>query len=160
MPDAQVQIGQVTLTTAQTAVVFTNLTQSYRDLILVVTLQNSTVSAYPSLRFNGDATSGNYSRVGLRGNGTSATGFYVTPETALFTDGPSSGEYVVFRVMDYSASDKHKTVITHSHSVTDSENLTVGRWASTSSVTSLSVTTTNTDTYGIGSTFILYGVLA
>lgn len=159
MPDAQVQIGQVTLTSSQTSVSFTNLPQIYGDLLLVMTFQNYTASAYPGIRLNGDSAS-NYSRAGMRGNGSTAAAYSVAAESAAFADGPSANLMIQVNVFDYTAVDKHKSMLTRGVSASDTTTLVANRWASTAAVTSITITTTNTDTYGSGSIFTLYGVLA
>lgn len=159
MPDAQNLIGRVVLTSAQNFVDFINLPSSYRDLVLIITLKNCTASAYPGIRFNGDSGT-NYSRIGVRGNGSTTTSYSTTSESAAFCDGPTADEVIRINIMDYSAVDKFKTLVTRADSTTDNAGGVIGRWASTAAVSRVTVTPTNSDTYGIGSTFSLYGVLS
>lgn len=155
--DALVPIGSITLTAAQSSVSFTSLTQSFKDLRLVVCPQNYTTNAFIGIRFNSDSAT-NYSRVGVRGNGSSATSYSVAAESAGFVDSPSANEVIQINVMSYSDSDKHKTFINRTDSTSDNAGGTIGRWASNAAITSITLTTTSSDTYGVGSTFNLFGV--
>jgi hypothetical protein len=159
MPDAQSLIGSVILTSSQNSIEFTNLPSTYRDLILIITLRNCTTGAYPGIRFNGDSGA-NYSRIGIRGNASTTTAYSVSSESAAFCDGPTADEVIRINVMDYTATDKFKTLLTRADSTTDNAGAVAGRWASTAAINRLTVTPTNSDTYGTGSTFTLYGVLA
>jgi len=65
--------------------------------------------------------------------------------------------------MDYSATDKHKTVLVK-RGVSDATGYSVGmeagRWASTSAITSINIFDQSGDTFDAGSSFALYGVAA
>jgi hypothetical protein len=70
----------------------------------------------------------------------------------------------IIQVMDYSATDKHKTVLvranTNAPSVSGVVYASAGRWASTSAVTSLVLLPEVGPNFAIGSTFNLFGVIA
>lgn len=155
--DAMVPLASVTLTSGQSTVSFSSLSQSYKDLRLVICPQNYTASAWIGIRFNSDSAA-NYSRVGIRGNGSTATSYSVASETAAFVDSPSANEVIQVNVMGYSDTDKHKVLLNRADSVADNAGGTVGRWASTAAITSITITTTSAETYGAGSTFNLFGI--
>jgi hypothetical protein len=112
------------------------------------------------MRFNGDSGS-NYSNMVAYGDGSStasASGSGTSFELGYFTTNPAMS---ITQVLDYSATDKHKTTLIRYGSPASS-NITamrVARWASTSAITSITLTTT-TGTYSIGTTFSLYGIVA
>jgi hypothetical protein len=61
------------------------------------------------------------------------------------------------QVMDYSATDKHKTVLARNASTVNSVNAHAARWANTGAITSI-VVLTESSTFASGSTFSLYGI--
>jgi hypothetical protein len=127
---------------------------------------NGTTSALaaPRLRVNNDSGS-NYSYVAMYSlSGGSPTSISGTGQTTMFpaSDENTGGQQfsIGVQVMDYSATDKHKTVLFRDQE----KNATVvgasaQRWANTAAVTQLNVFL-NTSTYAAGSTFSLYGVIA
>jgi len=161
MADAQVLIGKITLTAAQATVSFTNLPQNYRDLKLVITATNSVGASNGIwMRFNDDA-GGNYSYTYMRGSGSAAYGTSVTGTTYssigwLSNTNPTP---VQASIMDYTATDKHKMVISRSDEVAGYLFAWVNRWASTSAINSLTLFNESSGNFAIGSTFTLYGVL-
>ena len=62
--------------------------------------------------------------------------------------------------MDYSATDKHKTVITRASSAGYYIGMSAGRWANTNAITSVSAVMESGRTWSIGSTFALYGIVS
>jgi hypothetical protein len=149
-----------TLTSTATSVVFSNIPATYRDLILVTNVTHSANAEIDlTVRFNSDAGA-NYSRIGMTGNGSSAAAFSQTGNNGLeLLGGSTTISPAILQVMDYSATDKHKSVLFRG-------NLTVGRvsafgarWANTAAVNSMSVSVLSGN-YAIGSTFSLYGIVA
>lgn len=161
MADAQVLIGQITLTSAQATVSFTNLPQTYRDLRLVVTATNSVGASNGIwMQLNGDA-GGNYSYTYMRASGTATYGTSATGTTysSIGWLSNSNPTPVQTSIMDYSMTNKHKTIISRSDEVAGYLFAWVNRWASTSAVTSISLFNESSGNFAIGSTFALYGVL-
>jgi hypothetical protein len=63
--------------------------------------------------------------------------------------------------MDYSATDKHKTVISRFGSAARETQATASRWANTAALTSINFFQESGGvTFSTGSTFSLYGVIA
>jgi hypothetical protein len=146
-----------TLTSTATSVVFSTIPATYRDLIIVLSGTTS-VDTTILIRFNSDSGS-NYSYVQMFGNGSVAgaganTATYILSAVLRTTMGND-----VVQIMDYSATDKHKSVlIRRNHG--DADTVTSAeRWANTSAITSISLVT-QSGTYNSGTTFSLYGVIA
>jgi hypothetical protein len=59
--------------------------------------------------------------------------------------------------MDYSATDKHKTVLIRQNSVADSAFAMGARWANTAAITSIQLSL-GAATFSTGTTFALYGI--
>jgi hypothetical protein len=153
-------LANLTLGSTASSVTFGSIPATYRDLIVV---WNGTVTASGAqLRFNGDSTS-NYSYVSMQGSASGAQSFSGTISFALTTmTGYVSGNrgQVIAQIMDYSATDKHKTVLArHDGNNAAETTATASRWANTAAITSVVVVNTGGN-FNSGSTFSLYGVIA
>jgi len=151
-------IDSVTLTSSASSVTFSSITQDYRDLVLVIN-SPSGAGAYAS-RFNSDSGS-NYNKVWMQGTG-SATASQSSSNTTNLSDSINTVQMGIFQIMDYSATDKHKTVLARTDNTTASAPFTgalamAGRWASTSAVTSWQIYHTG-GAMPIGTTVYLYGI--
>jgi hypothetical protein len=127
-----------------------------RDLVLVI---SATSSSATNLIFTINADSGsNYSSVEMTGDGStgSSNGFTGSPSTIGRVD-TIIGTTIV-QLMDYSATDKHKTFLVRTNST--GQNIVraiAGRWANTAAINSLNLTPVTVN-WAIGSRFSLYGV--
>jgi hypothetical protein len=145
-----------TLTSTATSVTFSSIPATYRDLILVVNGAGSTQDN-ATLTFNGDTTAANYSYVTMRGDGSAATSTSGTG--ALVATYTTSRFSAIVQIMDYSATDKHKTRLSRDDIASFHARAWVSRWANTAAVTSM-VYSAATGNFSIGTTFSLYGVIA
>ena len=156
-------LATVTLASATGTVTFSNIPTSgtYRDLILIITAQRTGSPVNVGMRFNGDSGS-NYSSVFMTGTGSgtppSGTVSGTNVQLDVYPYPPSSGfnNYIV-QIMDYAATDKHKSVLVRVNDAGNATEASAARWASTAAVNSLALTLSNFNT---GSTFNLYGVIA
>jgi hypothetical protein len=151
----------VTLGGTATSVTFSSIPATYRDLILVVSgLTTTTTVDALTIRFNSD-TGSNYSNVTMTGDGSSAASASSTNTAALAgVIGNGATSVNVISVMDYSATDKHKTVIGRGNVPNWGTRAAASRWANTAAITSALVRTNSDLTFTAGSTFSLYGVIA
>lgn len=160
-----VLLNQVTLAANSVEVVFSGLPQNYSDLVLVGNWQNSSTSSAGRLQLNGD-TGSNYSGVWMVGNGTNTGSGSESSQTSARIAGASIGpsntfsNIVSLQFMDYSALDKHKTVISRYGSANTDVQATASRWASTSPITSIRFFDILGQTFQTGATFSLYGIVA
>jgi hypothetical protein len=156
-------IDSEVLASAAASVTFSSIPADYRDLVLVITGTVTSSVANARLEFNGDTTITNYSRVEMIGDGSSASSTSASSYIILGSNGTFDSTVIAnatVQVMDYSATDKHKTVLTRSGRASGSLAevfAAAGRWANTSAITSLSVITFSS-TFAAGSTFYLYGI--
>ena len=148
-------LDSVTLSSSAASVTFSSIDQSYRDLVLVVEHLGSGGNASLNVTVNGD-TGSNYSSVWMTGTGSASSGSvtlaYLVGITATETVAPLN----ILQIMDYSATDKHKGVLTRSNTPTFVQ-ARAQRWANTSAITSLLIQPSSNQ-YAAGSTFYLYGV--
>jgi hypothetical protein len=157
-------LATVTLGSAASSVTFSSIPATYRDLILVANPKATAAVNNLRLQFNGD-TASNYTGVVMRGDGTTAASFNRGAaggmELDLFGNGVETNLEQIYNVqiMDYSATDKHKTVLSRFNDASQSTGAFASRWASTSAVTQIVLYITGT-TFAAGSNFSLYGVIA
>lgn len=146
-------LATLTLTGTDTDISFASIPATYRDLVLIC---SATASSGQDIliKFNNDAS--NYSRVyaygpgsGTNSNADSSNGWGVVRSSASNT---------VLQIMDYSATDKHKSVLSRLNGASDyGVAMIAGRWASTTAINAVSVSVAS-GTFSIGSTFSLYGI--
>ena len=151
-----IPLQTITLGASASSVTFGSIPATYRDLVLVFAGTAST-GLDNLIEFNGD-TASNYSEVrmyavGSTGSDTRAAG------NIRIGDVYATQSNNIVQVIDYSATDKHKTIFSRGNSATNSTIATAGRWASTSTITSIKVFVA-TGNYVSGSTFSLYAIEA
>ncbi len=153
-------LATVTLGSSAASVTFSSIPATYRDLILVF---NGTLTSNSGItvRNNGDSGS-NYPMVIMRNDGTSGSfsgtdtgnGYYATWNAA------TSGSRIAFilQLMDYSATDKHKTALWRNQydafGATSRVEAFAGRWTNTAAVTSVACVAAMAS----GTTVSLYGI--
>jgi hypothetical protein len=148
-------LATITLQSASSSVTFSGIPSTYRDLVLVVNAE-VTGNGNFTLKLNND--SGNSSSVQMYGDGSSAVSFTETnPVWALWISGQQ--HLGIFQIMDYSATDKHKTTLGRVNRSNGIALAGASRWASNTAVSSL-VVTLSANSFSIGSTFSLYGRIA
>ena len=150
-------LDSTTLASSASSVTFSSLdtvAAGYRDLILVIDkLGTSTIGT--EIRFNSDSGS-NYPYVFAQegpstGNGT---------ETSVRPGGNANAtvrKQVVSQIMDFSATDKHKPVLTRSNVGGSTVIMHAARWANTAAITSITITPI-INQFAATSTFHLYGI--
>jgi len=158
-------IDSTTLTSSASSVTFSSITQDYRDLVLVLfTGNDSGFSRQIYVTLNND-TGSNYSYVSMAGDGSTAFSFSGTTDILvqsgddIRTKDLGDSQWIV-QLMDYSATDKHKTALTRFTNFSgagDSATAVASRWANTAAITEIDVEINNT-TFSVGSTFSLYGI--
>jgi hypothetical protein len=153
-------LANITLGSTATSVTFSSINQTYRDLILVTNVTHSANAEIDlTIRFNGDSGA-NYSRVAMTGDGSTAASFAQTGNNGVNVLGASTTiSAAITQVMDYSATDKHKTVLFRGNLTSGRVSAFAARWANTAAITSLSVSVLSGN-YAIGSSFALYGIVA
>jgi hypothetical protein len=163
---AYVALANVTLGSSASTVTFSSINSGYRDLVFILQLGTTSGGQDVNLRINGD-TGGNY-------NGVSAEGWGSSTVQSLSYSGNSSLRLqrsiytgtgltlnAVVNFLDYSATDKHKSVIHRLNNTTETTfnqpgtGMYASRWANTAAVTSVEFSGA---TFIAGSTFALYGI--
>jgi hypothetical protein len=95
------------------------------------------------------------------GSGGSATltnnGALIGAYTGLST---STAQTTVVQLMDYSATDKHKTILARHNNSAGEVSMSASRWASNTAINSISLKVLPSGSFQSGSTFSLFGVIA
>ncbi len=147
-------LATVTLGTAVSSVTFSSIPATYRDLIAVY---NGTAATGGDLYMTLNADSSNYSMVRMLGSTTVTSVAESTREIGLARTGETS---LIVQIMDYSATDKHKTTLSRSNGPTATSVVAAyaSRYASTSAITSVGFTINGGHNFQTGSTFALYAI--
>lgn len=152
-------IDSTVLGTASSSVTFSSIPATYRDLVLVCDVASAAGGGFGYVQFNGD-TGGNYNYVRMLGDGSStysASGASGSANAQIgYVRSTAKGVRIV-QIMDYSATDKHKSMLVRSNE--QDVGAWANRWASTSAITSVSVYVSG-QSFAAGSTFYLYGIEA
>lgn len=154
-------ISTTTLAATAPSVLFDSLPQGYRDLVIIMNTDN-TVQTECYLRFNGD-TASNYSTIRAQGSGSTYGATVTSNLTYMRLNG--NGDFMtdfsfngIVQLMDYSATDKHKTVISRTNS-SNGLDMNSGRWASTGAISTLLIYPA-TGNFEANSSFAVYGIAA
>lgn len=151
-------IASITLEAATSSITFNSIPQTYTDLFLVAKpAVGADIGSY-FVRFNFDSGA-NYSTTRLYGNGSAASSDRQTNQTNI-TSGWGGGTYNMYttHIMNYTNTAIHKTALTR---ISEDRFVVsmVGLWRNTNAISTITISN-NSNNYGIGSTFNLYGILA
>jgi hypothetical protein len=152
---AYVPLANLTLTSIQQTITFSSISQAYKDLVLVATVQ-TTADGYVNCKVNG-ATS--YFYVDIESNGSAnQTYYYSTFGTVIDQPYLRSANPTLLNLnfLDYSATDKNKTILGR-HTSPDMTVLSAIRYPSNSAISTITLGGVN---FNIGNNFQLFGVIA
>ena len=165
MTAAMTALANITLGSAQSTVTFSSIPATYRDLRLVGQIKPTSTGNALKVQFNSD-TGTNYSMVSMAGDGSSAVSASSTANDHIRLSnniGASADLNNIFTldIMDYSATDKHKSTLTRMNTPSVGTEALANRWASTSAITSLRIYfDLATNNIAIGTTLTLYGIVS
>jgi hypothetical protein len=162
MPTAQyTALANITLGSSAASVTFSSINGTYRDLMLVVDGLAVTDTGNFRMYVNSD-TSSTYASLVAQGNGSStytSAGSYVG-FIEFFPNALAVNTRGLIKVdfLDYSATDKHKSILIRAGQAASQTTMQTSRWPSTSAITSITIYSYSPGQFGAGSTFALYGV--
>jgi hypothetical protein len=157
-----IEINSITLAAAASSVTFTSIPQNFRDLVLVCTGTTSNTGINSIIiRFNSDSGS-NYPLITMNGTGSGTNSAFATNNGALAGLAISSSVNAnIAHILDYSATNKHKTVLSRGNSLGGSYiRASSTRWANTAVIQSIICLIDTGANFNSGSTFFLYGIEA
>ena len=152
-------LGNTTLATSSASVTFSSIPGGHKDLVLVVS-GTTTANADCEIQVN-NLTTSIYNQVGMYGDGSSAASASTTgtllkvANEARFTS--SSVSSCIVNFFDYSATDKHKSVLSRANSPSIAVEAVAGRIATTAAITEIDILAQG-QSWAAGSTFRLLGV--
>lgn len=156
-------IASTTLTSNQTDVEFTNISQNFTDLILVKWgLQNAGTNMVMQVGNNTYDTGSNYSGTQVFGNGSSALSDRFANDTRWFVNFSNSNTNAITsicQIMNYSNTTTNKTMIVRNSDGSFYASAYVFLWRSTSAINRIRMTIGSSGLLS-GSTFTLYGIKA
>ena len=155
-----VALDKITVVTATSSVTLSSIPSTYTDLVLIADMSTSGSTNYPSIRLNGD-TASNYSRTYINGDGSSDTSGRNTESYMTVFGNAITASKVNFIIhfMDYSNTTTNKIALSRKNDSAGVMGATVHQWRSTNAINSISISSQTSDTFSVGTTFSLYGIL-
>ncbi len=158
-------IATTTLSSSASDITFSSISQSYTDLIIVVsgnTVSGGLTGGSITVGNNSLDTGSNYSMTELYADGTSAASYRDTNKTylnlTLSTSGTSATNSII-QFMNYSNTTTYKTFISRSNTPTIALRTAVGLWRSTSAINIISIAPYAVS-WAAGTTATIYGIAA
>lgn len=150
-------LANVTLGAAASSVTFSSISQAYRDLVVIVSGKGTT-DFVVNVTLNNDAGA-NYTQVNMRGylGAFSSSTTVSSAPLAVNADPTTSPGMYVLNLLDYSATNKDKIILSRGQNAATQVNSISTRWANTSAVTTLKLATASS-TFAAGSSFALYAI--
>lgn len=157
-------IATTTLGSGSSSVlVMSSIPATYTDLVLISNFETNTGGVCSLfLTFNSD-TGSNYSYTRIFGDGSSAQSTNSTTSSYFPGIGiidASARNANIAQIMNYANTTTHKTTLTRTNSSGTYLGAYVMKWASTSAITSITMSISNGSSFSTGSTFTLYGIKA
>lgn len=161
MAQTLIALATTTLSSTATSITFGSIPSIYRDIRIVI---NGSLTAGSSgavmARFNNDTNYVNYSRLYIYGNGSSAaSGTDTTLSSPGILEMDTSQGVGILEIMDYSATNKHKIILSRGNSSNALVIAEIGRWASTAAISTIQMQPYS-GSFSSGTTLSVYGVLA
>jgi hypothetical protein len=163
MPAAQTYstIATTTLGSNTNTVTFSSIASSYTDLVLVMSVKNTSGSFYDNLlRYNNDSGS-NYSWTRISGNGSAATSARGSSQTSIQAGwGGTNPAATIVSVQNYSNATTYKTCLVRTNDADAVTAAYAGLWRSTATINRIDIVAFSGTDFITGSTFTLYGIAA
>lgn len=168
MPTATyMALANFTATGNTASVTFASIPNTYRDLVLIANARTDRSEATDIYKITLNSSGTGYSRVVMFGTGSTQGSysdaalneirpFALTGATAA----SNTFGFLKMQIMDYSATDKHKTILNNEDATGSEVAASAYRWANTSAVTSIQIDQLFGTNFVSGSTFALYGIVS
>ncbi|MDB4418066.1 hypothetical protein N9262_02320 [Akkermansiaceae bacterium] len=155
-------LGSTILSSSASSVTFTSISQDYGDLVMVIEAAAATSQDfYARIRYN-DSTS-NYhwvSAQGQSGNTVSYSGVENGQQitNAAYLKNNNEKSLITVQIMNYSATNMQKTMISEAARYAEVLELLAGRWESTAAINKVHLYSTNGANLAAGAKVYLYGI--
>lgn len=147
-------LANITLSSTTSSISFSNISQNYADLVLIVYQTAVATVNEMQILLNSD-TGNNYNRVYFEGSGSASS---INSNTMVVGPYGTGIGTTICNFIDYKATNKHKTAIARANSA-GSAKMTASRWASNSAITSITCSMP-VNSWSAGTSFALYGIAA
>lgn len=159
-----VPLAKTTLASDTATVTFSNLNNTYTDLIVVANLQVASATYFLRFRFNNDSGA-NYTTQYLVSESAGNSCEYVSGESsgAIARISTTMASTIVFNVMNYANTSMFKSTVARGGRGADHVAVANGLWTSTAAITSISFAAGGdwpNANLSAGTTFTIYGILA
>lgn len=155
-------IASQTLAVAAASVTFSSIPQTFRDLVLIANVKGEVLNVQGRIRFNSN-TSAIYNTVIMRQSSqTVSSEFFNTNSLGILSRTNATASLTMqisAHIMDYSATDKHKTALVTAAQGSIGIDQSIIRFDNALAITSLTVLP-DTDQWAAGATFQIYGVIS
>jgi hypothetical protein len=162
MPSTYTPLLTFTVSSAQSSYTFSSIPSTYTDLRIVVFSASSSFDDELLIRFNSVSTTV-YSDTILGGNGSTASSNRRTSAAEFHIDNnlaACNGGLYTLDLMNYSNTTTHKTLLARFGRAGTTTGVSANLWRSTDAVNSIYFSLASSLTFGVGSTFTLYGIKA
>ena len=155
-------LQSITLNASATSLTFTNIPQTYTDLVLVQSVKgvgsSSSGQTEPDIYFNGD-TSSNYSLTQILGNGSSVLSTRTTSSNiGIAVNYTDQNQYAtsITHILSYTNTSLYKTALTRWSNMGSSDSYAagvIGLWRSYAAINAIRIyARTNSNSFDAGST--------
>ena len=153
------KIATTTLGSAASEIVFTSISGSYTDLVIVADCQTTAGNTF-TMRFNSDSGT-NYSQTVISGDGSSASSFKSTNISSLYLGDITNARMVyLINIMNYKNTAVNKTILVRQNYSAGSVTARSGLWRNTAAITSIRLAPFSAVDLLAGSVATLYGIKA
>jgi hypothetical protein len=156
-------IATTTSTGTSAVIVFNSISQSYSDLVVVISGKSLTGAGYWDVQFNTDTSTSNTNYGFNRAIGFGTT-TYTDRYSNFFALEPSIGSVqgtVILNIMGYSNTAFYKSTLIRCGTEDNSVELSVGVWKNTAAINTISLYANNRSTsLPAGTTYTIYGIAA
>jgi hypothetical protein len=152
-------LQSVVLTSDTDSAIFSNIDQSYTDLVVVFTGTATVTNENINTQFNGD-TATNYSATRMSGDGSASASTRWSNINQIYglNINPTTPTTCTFYLNNYSNSSTNKTMLIKGAGTSYRVEYYIGLWRSTNAITSLRFFQNTGGSFKAGSTFDLYGI--
>lgn len=153
-----IPLQSVVLSSATSNITFSNIDQTYTDLVLVI---NATAPGTftSQLVFNSDNSSTLYSHTDLVGNGTTSRTSGGSGYLAIIGNVYTTQTNFIAHIMNYANTTTYKTTLSRANNADNRLDASVSLWRNTNAITSVRVENyLGADLFAAGTTFDLYGI--
>ena len=167
MASTYTPIATTTLAVSAASYTFSSIPSTYTDLILIAAVKGTVGSPTDyteQLQYNGDTTSGLYSDTILKGDGTTASSNRHSGQNQIYIStlgylSTTNIRTTIVQIQNYANTSTYKTCLVRDNQADAAVGATVGLWRNTAAISSVTMSLQG-GTFGIGSTFTLYGILS